>query len=83
MSCNNFKNDHTNSKRIHVHCTIFIVTMSFNVTNKVYTLDRIDTYELEKFAIERNVEGLGTRFVLERRLLHSGVVFIAHDRFFG
>ena len=34
---------------------ISTMTMSFNATNKVYTLDRIDTDELEKFVAERNV----------------------------
>ena len=52
---NKFKYDHTNSKWIDVDCIISIMTMSYNATNKVYTLDRIDAEELEKFVTERNV----------------------------
>ena len=32
-----------------------IVTMSYNATNEVYTLDRIDAKEIEKFVTERIV----------------------------
>ena len=30
-------------------CIIYIVTMSYNATNEIHTLDRIDAEELEKF----------------------------------
>ena len=37
-----FKYDHTYGKRMHVDCVISIVTMSYQFTNDVYTLDRND-----------------------------------------
>ena len=36
-------------------CIISTMTMSYNATNGVYILDRIDTEELGKFVTERNV----------------------------
>lgn len=38
-------------------CIAFLssVNMSYNATNEVYTLDRIDTKELTKFVTKRNV----------------------------
>jgi hypothetical protein len=38
-----------------VDCIISTVIMSYNATNEVYTLDRIDVEKLEKFVIERNI----------------------------
>ena len=49
-SCNKFNYDHTNSKCIDENCIYFY---SDNVTNKIYTLDRVDVEELEKFVTER------------------------------
>ena len=46
---NNFKYDHTNSKWIDVDYVISIITMSYNSTNEVYTLDRNDSEQLSKF----------------------------------
>ena len=40
---NKFKYDHTDSKWNDVDCIIYTVTMSYNSTNEVYTLDRNDT----------------------------------------
>ena len=39
---NKFKYDHTNIKWIDVGCIMFFVTMSYNYTNEVYTLDMND-----------------------------------------
>jgi hypothetical protein len=46
---NKFKYDHTDSKWIDVDCIISTVTMSYNSTNEVYTLDRNDSEQLSKF----------------------------------
>ena len=52
--CNKFKYDHIDSKWIVLDCINSTVTMNYNATNKVYTLDRINVEELEKFVTERN-----------------------------
>jgi hypothetical protein len=49
---NKFNYDHTDSKWIDVDCIISTVTMSYNSTNEVYTLDRNDSEQLSKFVIE-------------------------------
>ena len=36
-------------------CIISTLTMSYNATNKIYTLERIDVEELEIFVTESNV----------------------------
>ena len=36
-------------------CIISMVAMSYNATNEVYTLDRIDVEKLEKFVTERKM----------------------------
>ena len=40
---NKFKYDHTDSKWIDVDCIIFTVTMSYDSTNDMYTLDINDS----------------------------------------
>ena len=55
--------DHTDNKWSALYYIIFSVTMSYDATNKVYTLDRIDVEEIEKFVIKRNVPCSCTRFV--------------------
>ena len=45
----------TDTSWIDVDCIISIVNMSYIATNKVYTLDRIDVEDLEKFMTETNV----------------------------
>jgi hypothetical protein len=52
---NKFKYDHTDSKWIDVDCIISTVTMSYNFTNKVYTLDRNDSEQLSKFVTKRTI----------------------------
>jgi hypothetical protein len=52
---NKFKYDHTNSKWIDVDCIISTVTMSYNSTNEVYTLDRNDSEQLSKFVTKRTI----------------------------
>jgi hypothetical protein len=52
---NKLKYDHTDSKWIDVDCIISMVTMSYNSTNEVYTLDRNDSEQLSKFVIERTI----------------------------
>lgn len=52
---NKFKYDHTDSKWIDVDCIISTVTMSYNSTNEVYTLDRNDSEQLSKFVTERTI----------------------------
>lgn len=42
---NKFNDVHTDSKWIYVDYPIYIVTMSYNAANKLYTLDRIDAGE--------------------------------------
>jgi hypothetical protein len=42
---------------------ISTMTMSYDATNEVYTLNKIDAKEIEKFVIKRNVLGSCTRFV--------------------
>jgi hypothetical protein len=52
---NKFKYDHTDSKWIDADCIISTVTMSYNFTNEVYTLDRNDSEQLSKFVTERTI----------------------------
>src|ERR1700738_217709 len=52
---NKFKYDHTDSKWIDVDCIISMVTMSYNSTNEVYTLDRNDLEQLSKFVTKRTI----------------------------
>ena len=52
---NNFKYDHIISKWIDVDCIDSTIAMSYNAPNEVYTVDRIDAEDLEKFVTERNV----------------------------
>ena len=40
---NKFKYDHINSKWIDVDCIIYMVTMTYNSTNEMYTLHRNDS----------------------------------------
>ena len=40
---NKFKYDHTDNKWIDIDCIISTVTMSYKITNEVYTLDRNDS----------------------------------------
>jgi hypothetical protein len=44
-----FKYDQMDRKWIDVDCVISIVTMSYNSTNEVYTLDKYDSKQLSKF----------------------------------
>ena len=48
-----FKYDQTDSKWINVDCIIFTITMSYNSTNEVYTLDRNDLKQLFKFVTKQ------------------------------
>lgn len=52
---NKYKCDHTCSIWIDVGCIMSTMTMSHNVTNEVYTIDKIDAEELENFVTEKNV----------------------------
>ena len=52
---NKYKYDHIDSKWIDVDCVISTVTMSYNSTNEVYTLDRNDLEQLSKFVTERTI----------------------------
>jgi hypothetical protein len=45
----------TPSKWIDMDCIIFIAFISYNAANKIYTFDRIDAKELEKFVTVRNL----------------------------
>ncbi len=47
-SRNKFMYDHMDSIWIDLNCVISIVTMSYNSTNKVYTLDRNDLEQMSK-----------------------------------
>jgi hypothetical protein len=53
--CNKFKYDHTDNKWIDVDCIISTVTMSYNSTNEVYTLDKNDSEQLSKFVTEQTI----------------------------
>ena len=48
-----FKYDHTDSQWIDIDCVISTVTMTYNSTNEVYTLDRNDSEVLSKFVTDR------------------------------
>jgi hypothetical protein len=52
---NKFKYDHMDSKWIDVDCITSTVTMSYNSTNEVYTLDRNDSEQLSKFVTKRTI----------------------------
>ena len=52
---NKFKYDHTDSKWIDLDYDISIVTMSYNSTNEVCTLNRNDSESLSKFVTERAI----------------------------
>ncbi len=50
-----FKYDHTDSQWIDIDCVISTVTMSYNSTNEVYTLDMKDSEVLSKFVTDRGI----------------------------
>ena len=72
---NKSKYDHAHSKCIDVDYIIFIVIMSYNTTNEVYTLDKIDAEELKKFVTKNmykvHVRGMAQHSKFEQFLLHS------------
>jgi hypothetical protein len=50
-----FKYDHTDSQWIDIDCVISTVTMSYNPTNEIYTLDMNDSEQLSKFVTDRSI----------------------------
>ena len=50
-----FKYNHTDSQWIDIDCVISTVTMSYNPTNEIYTLDRNDSEQLSKFVTDRSI----------------------------
>lgn len=64
MGFNKLKYDHIDNKWIDINCVNSIVTMSYNATQKIYTLVKLNEEEFEKFVTKGNVKVSSTRYML-------------------